>query len=97
MAQKKKGTPKSAVERNIALTGKVTRYLMEHPEIFKRLPSNFEMVILPDDDPEMRRYNLELLETLSHKDKPIVFVRVRTNGASESAQIEPRLYIPLAA
>jgi hypothetical protein len=97
MAQKKKRAPKAAVERNIALTGKVTRYLMDHPEIFKRLPDDFEMVILPDDDPEMRRYNLELLETFSRKDKPIVFVRLQSDGASESAQPEPRLYVPLAA
>ena len=56
--------PKRVVERNIALLGDVMRYLLSEPQLFASLPENFELVILPDDDPVLRRYNLELSECL---------------------------------
>ncbi len=67
----------NAVERNIRLTGEVMRYLAKNPNIFSILPEKFELVILPDDDPEMRSYNLELLAQYSIDDKPVVFARTK--------------------
>jgi hypothetical protein len=63
MARTKVSGPKDIVERNIALTGELVRYLLEQPQVFSSLPEDFGLVILPDDDPEMRLYNLELLDT----------------------------------
>jgi hypothetical protein len=63
MARTKVSGPKDIVERNIALTGELVRYLLEQPQVFSSLPEDFELVILPDDDPEVRLCNLELLDT----------------------------------
>ncbi|NJN53377.1 MAG: hypothetical protein HC804_00665 [Anaerolineae bacterium] len=60
------------VERNIALVSQVMEYLMAQPYMLESLPEQFEMVILPDDDPEMRLYNLELLDASSDEGKPVV-------------------------
>ena len=57
MASAKINAPVNIVERNIQLTGEIMRYLMAHPQVFDSLPDKFELVILPEDYPEMRLYN----------------------------------------
>jgi len=79
-------------KRNIALTGDIMRYLFGNPKVFESLPDNFELVILPDDDPEIRMYNLELLDKYGSEGKPIVFARFQ----SEAAKKEPSIFVPVA-
>ncbi len=54
------------------------KYLLNDPQVFDSLPDKFELVVLPDDDPEMRLYNLELLDKWESENKPIVFARIKT-------------------
>jgi len=93
VSQKK---PRRVVERNIALFGEVMQYLLEKPQIIESLPDNFELVILPDDDPVLRRYNLELLNVRDPGDKPVVFVRLQSSRTALVSQPRPSLYVPLA-
>jgi hypothetical protein len=78
--------------RNIALTGEIMRYLLDNPKIFESLPDNFELIVLPEDDPEIRMYNLELLDKYGSEGKPIVFARIK----SDTAKIEPSIFVPVA-
>jgi len=80
------------VERNISLTGEIMRYLLDNPQVFASLPDNFELVILPENDPEIRAYNLSLLDKFGSEGKEVVFARV---GAS-SAESKPSLFAPVA-
>ena len=89
--------PKSVVERNIALLGSLMHYLLADPKIMRSLPGNFELVILPDDDPEMRLYNLKLLDTFATEGKPIVFARIKSSRNADLKKAQPSLYIPIAA
>ena len=73
------------------------RYLLEQPQVFSSLPEDFELVILPDDDPEMRLYNLELLDAYGSEGKPIVFARVKSSREDVLSQERPSLYVPVAA
>src|SRR5437870_6919713 len=97
MAQTKIDPPTNVVERNILLTGKIMQFLMDEPRIFDSLPEQFELVILPDDDPAIREYNLELLDKYGSEDKPIVFARLKADSDTPSS--EPRIFapVPLAA
>ncbi len=70
------------------------RYLLKQPNIFESLPDNFELVVLPDDDPELRLYNLELLDTYGSQGKQIVFARVKSSRASLKELDTARLYVP---
>ena len=88
--------PRRVVERNIALFSEVMRYLLDEPHIIESLPESFELVILPDDDPVLRRYNLELLEAFDAADKPVVFVRLKSTRSATPSQLRPSLYVPLA-
>ena len=90
MAQKIKS---DIVERNIRLTGKIMEYMIDHPGIFNALPDNFELVILPEDDPEISQFNLDLLNKLGRRSKPIVFARIRTQART----IKPSIFVPVAA
>ncbi len=73
MAQIEMNSPKDIVERNLALTSEIMRYLLNQPQVFDALPDKFELVILPEDDPEMRLYNLELLDRYGSEGNPVVF------------------------
>ena len=81
------------VKRNISLTGEIMRYLLDNPVVFESLPDNFELVILPEDDPEIRMYNLELLDKYGSEGKSIVFARVKL----DAAKVEPSIFVPVAA
>lgn len=89
--------PDDVVERNIRLVGNVMQYLLDKPQVLGALPENFELVILPDDDPEIRVYNLELLDKYGGDDKPVVFARVKSTREMFLQEEQPSLYIPLAA
>lgn len=89
--------PKNVVQRNIALLEELMRYLLAEPQILNSLPDRFELVILPDDDPEMRLHNLNLLDTHGSEGKPIVFVRMKSSREATLSKMRPRLYIPLVA
>ena len=88
--------PRRVVERNIALFSDLMQFLLAEPKVLASLPSNFELVILPDDDPEMRLYNLKLLDTFTRKDKPIVFARLASSKKARWRKAQPSLYVPLA-
>lgn len=98
MAESKlSGNSKQVVERNIALTGQFTRYLMEHPALFAALPDQFELVLLPQNDTELQLYNLHLLEKFGSEDRPVVLARMNGAGVEVTAQPPPQIYVPLAA
>jgi hypothetical protein len=89
--------PRRVVERNIALLDKLMRYLLAEPQIFSALPEHFELVILPEDDPEIRLYNLELLDRFGSEGKPVVFARIKSAQSLDWKRSRPHLYVPLAA
>ena len=95
MAQAKINTPPDVVERNIWLTKEIMRYLLNHPQIFNSLPANFELVILPDDDPDMRLYNLDLLDRYGSGGQPIVFARIQSKSTRVPTAISPSLFVPV--
>ena len=83
------------VKRNIRMTGEIMHYLLDNPRMFNTLPDKFELVLLPEDDPEIRQYNLELLDKYGSEGKPIVFARLKTSSAPLKAP--PSIFVPVAA
>jgi hypothetical protein len=83
------------VERSIWLTGKIMQFLMDHPQVFNALPEKFELVILPDDDPDIRQYNLELLDKYGSEGKPIVFARTKGHPENLKSRVKPSIFVPV--
>ena len=95
MAQKEVRPHEGIVERNVSLTGKIIQFLMDNPQVFNSLPDNFELVILPDDDPEIRQFNLELIDKYESEGKPIVFARVKIHQEKLKSQVQPSIFVPV--
>lgn len=85
------------VKRNLGLTDKIMRFLLDNPHMFRSLPDQFELVILPDDDPEIRSYNLELLDRYGSAGKPIVFARTKAHADDSTQPSVPSIFVPIAA
>ena len=88
------GSRAGNVERNILLTGQIMQYLMDHPQVFAALPLQFELIILPDDDPEIRQFNLELLDRNGSDGKPVVFARLSSRPENQPA-VPPSFFVPV--
>jgi hypothetical protein len=87
--------PADVVERNLGLTDRIMRFLLDNPHVFRSLPDNFELVILPDDDPEIRSYNLELLDKYGSQGKPVVFARVKAHADDPAEPSAPSIFVPI--
>ena len=57
------------VELNIELSAEFSRYLFDHPEFSDRIPSDAEIILVPEFDMELRDYNLSLGRTSKRKEK----------------------------
>jgi hypothetical protein len=83
------------VERNVRLTGQIIKYILNNPKMLDVLPDKFELVLLPEDDPEVRQLNLDLLDKYGSEGKPIVFARIQTSAMT--AMAKPSIFVPVAA
>ena len=95
MAKPTIDVPANVVERNVGLTGKIMQFLLDKPHVFSSLPDEFELVVLPDDDPEIRSYNLELLDHYGSEGKPIVFARIKAHANDPAQSSEPSIFVPI--
>jgi hypothetical protein len=87
--------PAHVVERNVGLTEKIMKFLLDRPHVFSSLPDEFELVVLPDDDPEIRSYNLELLDRYGSEGKPVVFARIKVHANDPAQASVPSIFVPI--
>jgi len=81
------------IERNVHLTGQITQYILNNPKVLDVLPEKFELVLLPEDDPEVHQLNLDLLDKYGSEGKPIVFARIKVTAKT----IKSSIFVPVAA
>ncbi len=81
------------VEKNITLSFEFERYILEHPEMLKQIPNGAEVVLLPQDDPELYRINLNAARKPHRENEaaPIVYVEIEALAPPRSRLINPRL------
>ncbi len=88
--------PVKAFERNADLMFNLMRYILDQPAIVRRLPKKFELVILPEDDPELMAYNLRLLQKYGSEGQPVVFVSMVSSRKLNFKGARPEVYAPVA-
>ena len=69
---------KEYFEKNMTLSTEFSRYLFEHPELEKQIPKNAQVVILPEDEPELCEFNKKIAEEQREEGQPVVYVKVST-------------------
>jgi hypothetical protein len=67
---------KEMMERNIELSAEFSRYLFDHPDFEKSIPSDAEIIFLPEFDSELKSFNLGLGEEIEGAGKKVVYVKI---------------------
>lgn len=80
-------------EKNITLSFEFERYILEHPEVLEQIPQGAEIVLLPKDDPELYRSNLEAARRAQSEDDAhlVTYVEIEALAPPRSRLINPRL------
>ena len=86
-------TEDELVGKNLILATEFDRYLLEHPEFSESIPPNAQIVLLPEDDPELSRRNLELSEAQREPGQPVVYVRIEKLLPPLSRLVNPRIEV----
>lgn len=71
-------------EKNLTLSAEFSRYLFDHPELEEKIPKNAQVVILPEDDPELCKFNEKIAEKQREKGQTVVYVKV--------SSLAPKIY-----
>jgi len=59
------------------LSFEFARYLLVHPEMDEKIPKGAQVVLLPDYDEKLRRFNLRNSKQQREKGQPVIYVRIK--------------------
>jgi len=89
-------TEQEIFSRNLVLSTEFDRYVLEHPEFADKIPANAQVVLLPEDDQELREKNLELAKIQREPDQPVVYVQIEKVAPQMSRLVNPVLRVEAA-
>ena len=75
------------VEKNLELSFEFARYLLAHPEVEKQIPRGAQVVVLPEYDEELKRFNLRNSKRHREKGQPVVYVRIKKLAADRPSRL----------
>ena len=75
------------IERNLELSFEFMRYLLTHPEMEKKIPKNAQVVLLPDYDERLKRFNLRNSKRHREKRQPVVYVRIKKLASDRPSRL----------
>jgi hypothetical protein len=81
-------TEKEMIERNIELSAEFSRYLFDHPDLEESIPSDAEIIFLPEFDSELRSFNVGLGKELERAGRNVVYVKIETIRPKIISRIE---------
>lgn len=79
---------KKMIEKNIELSAEFSRYLFEHPEIEAKIPVNVEIILLPEFDLELKKFNLKLGKTIEAEGGRVVYIMIKNIRPKTLSRIE---------
>ena len=89
-------TEKEIFSTNLILSTEFDRYILEHPEVADKIPLNAQIVLLPEDDTELCRINLEIAESQREEGQQVVFVHIGSISSHVSRLKNVRLEVKVA-
>ncbi len=69
-------TEQEIFKKNLILSTEFDRYLLEHPELTEKIPLNSQIVLLPEDDAELSKINMEIAERQREEGQQVVYVHI---------------------
>ena len=89
-------TEQEIFSKNLILTTEFDRYVLEHPDFAEKIPKNAQIVLLPEDDLELRQKNIEIAEAQRELDQPVVYVEIERVAPQMSRLVNPVLRVGAA-
>jgi len=80
-------TREELFRKNQQLSTEFELYLLDHPEVEARIPSEALIVLVPDYDKELAETNKEIAEASRETGKPVVYVMVNKMRASRIEEL----------
>ena len=79
-------------ERSLELATEFDRYILAHPEVAERIPTDALVVFQLADDPVFSQRSLELARVRRELNQPVMLVQVQTlRPPLESRLVDPRV------
>jgi hypothetical protein len=70
-------TKELVVRKNLELLEEFMKYAAEHPEILNHIPRDAQLIILPENDPELLEMNKQTVEECKKSNRPFVVFRMK--------------------
>lgn len=86
-------TEQELFTKNLKLSTEFDLYLLEHPEVAEQIPENALIVLLPKEDPELCKKNLELAKARREPGQTVVHVWVEKVAPPRSRLVNPRVEV----
>ncbi len=86
-------TEQELFTKNLKLSTEFDLYLLEHPEVAEQIPEDALILLLPEEDPELCKKNLELVQTCREPGQPVVYIRVEKIAPPRSRLVNPRVEV----
>ena len=65
------------ITRNIELSAEFSKYIFEHPDIEEKIPLDAEIVLLPEFDKELKKYNLEIAKRMESESEKVFYISIK--------------------
>lgn len=75
------------VGKNLELSFEFTRYLLDHPEVEEKIPKGALVILLPDYDEELKRFNLRNSRRQREKGQSLIYVRIKRLAPDRSSRL----------
>ena len=89
-------TEQEIFSKNLILSTEFDRYVLEHPEFADRIPENAQVVLLPEDDLELREKNIEIVKAQREPGQAVVYVEIEKVAPQMSRLVNPVLRMEAA-
>lgn len=89
-------TEQEIFSKNLILSTEFDRYVLEHPEFADKIPENAQVVLLPEDDLELREKNIEIGKAQREPGQAVVYVEIEKVAPQMSRLVNPVLRMEAA-
>ena len=77
--------------KNVTLATEFSRYVLDNPQFGRKIPRNAQIVLLPDDAPDLAEVNTRLADAQRKKGQRQVRVRFRGLAPAKSRLLKPQI------
>lgn len=89
-------TEQEIFSKNLILITEFDRYVLEHPDFAEKIPFNAQIVLLPDDDPELGQKNIEIAKAQREPGQPVIYVQIEKVSPQMSRLVNPVIRLEAA-